>query len=718
MSKSQKAPEAVPEKTYLKISKTIRIAVTGDVLLTGLETAIIDTPDFQRLRGVRQLGSVNLVYPTALHTRFDHSLGTLAMADRMIRAIRNNTHNEGDEKKIEPIQEALIRLYALLHDVPHVPFGHTIEDELGIFTRHDKNPDRFERFFGEASDIGKLIKEHLGPYDPRAYERFKAIYRWNGKFETDEAEGGNKFDDNETEHQRRERLEKERVRREILKSIKDNDDAFIYDLVSNTVCADLLDYLQRDSYFCNLGLGLEYRFLNYLYLKKDENSGKRRVFVRLWKTDHPEPRRDTLTDLVRLLEARYIVAERAYFHHAKIISGAMLGRAIQEANSVDGGGLREENLYGYSDDILLYELSRSENETTRRLAGGFKKRKLFKVIDKLTDNQFEAAQGQDHAQDAIGHALSLVGAPAKRRKFENRLASEIGARPGDVLIYAPERGMNLKAAEMKVFWKGHDLCLKDVSDPVIEPKLQAILKAHRMLWAIYLIANKTELSDEQLSYLKKSFRVKLLSAETPDDKPCSKEEQELYESYIDLRLPKMNVRLPEDPKAFYRHRAAAAKELSKLKSEDDESWLRQSEEVIEKSFAAYEAEAKAESEMTKAGGDTRPGAQARAGLKSKIVLELRPAFKRYGRQSWPEIEAELSDLFEKNRAVLEDIDEDEQDRFLTELRAQVEDTPVEKTPASKIQHYPGEKPWSGMIENLNNAIEALQKRPKLPYKDE
>ena len=112
---------------------------------------------------MRQLGSVNLVYPTALHTRFDHSLGTLAMADRMIRAIRNNTHNEGDEKEIKPIQEALIRLYALLHDVPHVPFGHTIEDELGIFTRHDKNPERFERFFGEKSDIGKLIKKHLRP---------------------------------------------------------------------------------------------------------------------------------------------------------------------------------------------------------------------------------------------------------------------------------------------------------------------------------------------------------------------------------------------------------------------------------------------------------------------------------------------------------------------------------------------------------------------------
>src|ERR1041385_5875806 len=66
---------------YLKIAKTIRIAVSGDVFLTKLETEIIDTTDFQRLWVIRQLGTVNTVYPTALHTRFDHSLGTLAMAN-------------------------------------------------------------------------------------------------------------------------------------------------------------------------------------------------------------------------------------------------------------------------------------------------------------------------------------------------------------------------------------------------------------------------------------------------------------------------------------------------------------------------------------------------------------------------------------------------------------------------------------------------------------
>src|ERR1035437_3864707 len=61
----------------------------------------------------------------------------------------------------------------------------------------------------------------------------------------------------------------------ILTSTKQNyhelgEDLFIHDIVSNTVCADLLDYLPRDSYFCDLPVGLDYRFLNYLYLFDDQ----------------------------------------------------------------------------------------------------------------------------------------------------------------------------------------------------------------------------------------------------------------------------------------------------------------------------------------------------------------------------------------------------------------------------------------------------------------
>jgi uncharacterized protein len=528
-------PNGVPNPEvpdFLRIVKTVRIAVSGDVFLTRLEKEIIDTADFQRLRGVRQLGGVYLVYPTALHTRFDHSLGTLAMAEQMIRAIRDNTHNTPEEKAITYEQEALIRLYALLHDLPHIPFGHTLEDELRIFERHDKNKKRFERFFGPDSAVGGLIIEHLGN---KVYERFRAIYQWDGKMTS----GGTPERD------------------AILKSLADNDDAFIYDLVSNTVCADLLDYLQRDSFFCNLVLGLEYRFLNFLYLKPD--GGPKRVFIRLWKHGHREPRRDTLTDLVRLLEARYIVAERAYFHHAKIISGAMLGRAIQEATSGDGEKLTEEQIYGLSDDTLLHELRNSPNPLAARLADDLAARRLYKtVVDaRIRRGDFEALKEHDRDYNALAWALRQIDTPDKRKNLEDRLAAEIDAEPGDVLIYVPDEGMNLKVAEMKVWWDEESIAFKDIDDPVVKPKLEAILEAHRKLWAIDVIA-KPGLTDEQKTHLMRSFRIKFLSLPNHRDA----EELELNMSLVERRLRTMGRPIPTDPNDFHRRKQEAARLLA------------------------------------------------------------------------------------------------------------------------------------------------------------
>src|SRR5215469_8013819 len=115
--------------------KLIRDAVHGDMEMTALEVELMDTPEFQRLRGIKQLGTAYLVFPSAVHTRFEHSLGTSWMARRVIEAIRR-THPVSDD------QEALIRIAALVHDMMHIPFGHTLEDERRVLPRHDKDESR------------------------------------------------------------------------------------------------------------------------------------------------------------------------------------------------------------------------------------------------------------------------------------------------------------------------------------------------------------------------------------------------------------------------------------------------------------------------------------------------------------------------------------------------------------------------------------------------
>src|SRR5262249_29492486 len=101
----------------------IRDPIHGDVFLSPVEEQILDSPAMQRLRGIKQLGTASLVYPGCVHTRFDHSLGANALAKRLIATVRlAGTPVDAD-------LEQVIGAGALLHDVTHVPFGHTLEDE-------------------------------------------------------------------------------------------------------------------------------------------------------------------------------------------------------------------------------------------------------------------------------------------------------------------------------------------------------------------------------------------------------------------------------------------------------------------------------------------------------------------------------------------------------------------------------------------------------------
>lgn len=497
--------------TILRPTKTIRIAVSGDVLLTELELRLIDTPDFQRLRGVRQLGTASLVYPTSLHTRFDHALGTLAMADRMVTCIRTNRHNTDDQSTITPFQEVLIRLYALLHDVPHVPYGHTLEDELGILKRHDKNEKRLNHFFGPDSQIGQVIKSELGS---AALEKFLQIYHWNEKTPLHENE-------------------------------------FIHDIVSNTVCADLLDYLARDNLFCNLGAPLEYRFLNFLYLHRCtqiDPDGKpaemKRVFVRLAKHRTNVPRRDTLTDLCRLLETRYLIAERVYFHHAKIASSAMIGRAVYEC--MRAGELKETNLYTHTDDSLIQELANSKATVASELGQSLRERRLHKQLHKYQEAEFDGVQGQDNSLSVREPVAVSLGHPESRTEFEDRVADMIGAPKGSVLVYCPPQEMNRKIPRIRVVWKGGELTFNEIDDPIIRPRIEQIISAHKHLWGVWLLGSR-ELDDDQRRLAAEAFELEFL---TPTDRKDDRA-KEYYRKLTDRGLRKLNPQGPSGATGNY-----------------------------------------------------------------------------------------------------------------------------------------------------------------------
>ncbi|WP_338742550.1 HD domain-containing protein [Haloplanus salilacus] len=131
---------------------TIKDSVHDHIEVTGVAEALLDTPAVQRLRRVRQLGTVSLVYPSANHTRFEHSLGVYHLANEAL-----------DHLGVAGRTAERVRAAALLHDVGHPPFSHNVERLLYRHTGklHDDVDDLLA-----SGRVGAVLRDH--DLDPAA----------------------------------------------------------------------------------------------------------------------------------------------------------------------------------------------------------------------------------------------------------------------------------------------------------------------------------------------------------------------------------------------------------------------------------------------------------------------------------------------------------------------------------------------------------------------
>ena len=112
--------------------KVIRDPLWNNIRVDALALRLIDTPAFQRLRYVRQLGLAFLVYPGASHSRFEHALGAYHLARRALALLEER----GDLAGIGERERCDVRVAALLHDIGHYPFSHALE-EIGALNHEE-----------------------------------------------------------------------------------------------------------------------------------------------------------------------------------------------------------------------------------------------------------------------------------------------------------------------------------------------------------------------------------------------------------------------------------------------------------------------------------------------------------------------------------------------------------------------------------------------------
>jgi len=126
--------------------KTIKDSVHDHIEVDGVARDLLDTPEMQRLRRISQLGTASLVYPSANHTRFEHSLGVYHLATQAL------SHLDVGGPRAERVRAA-----ALLHDVGHGPFSHNLE--AITYRRTGKMHDDVHELF-EVGDVGRVLRDH------------------------------------------------------------------------------------------------------------------------------------------------------------------------------------------------------------------------------------------------------------------------------------------------------------------------------------------------------------------------------------------------------------------------------------------------------------------------------------------------------------------------------------------------------------------------------
>ena len=143
--------------------KVIRDPLWNNIRVEPLALRIVDTPEFQRLRYVRQLGLAFLVYPGASHSRFEHALGAYHLARRALDLLAERGDLQAGDTGC-----AELRMAALLHDIGHYPFSHALE-EIGAM-----HHEEVARPLVTGGRIGPLLRDALGADAP---DRIMALIR-------------------------------------------------------------------------------------------------------------------------------------------------------------------------------------------------------------------------------------------------------------------------------------------------------------------------------------------------------------------------------------------------------------------------------------------------------------------------------------------------------------------------------------------------------------
>jgi HD superfamily phosphohydrolase len=261
----------------------------------------------QKLARIKQLGPAHLVYPGAVHTRLDHSLGVFHATRLIVLSLLTQIQREGTSRLVTEEGINALLAAAMLHDLGHFPYAHALKDVIG-----EEHEALGAKLIASDRQLGKIIEENLGT----RVETVCAII-----------DTSLPCDDPET--------------------------TFLRTILSGTLDPDKLDYLSRDALFCGIPYGIQdasYIIRHLAILAEDLSIGL--PFGAIGSVEH-------------LLFAKYSMYRNVYWHHGTRSATAMIKKAVNMG--FNEGLFTEYDLYGRDDESFASLFLEHPDSTATKL---------------------------------------------------------------------------------------------------------------------------------------------------------------------------------------------------------------------------------------------------------------------------------------------------------------------------------------------------------------
>lgn len=326
---------------------------------------IVNHKDFRFLDGLRQLGPASHIYPGAIHTRLNHSIGVFYLAVKMVRALVNSP--QCPKLTLDGVKAFLCA--ALLHDIGHFPHAHALQD----FPLKDH--EELSGAIIREGSIGKVISESAGTDPLMTAAIIDKSSPWDG----------------------------------------DSEIQFFRNLLSSPVDPDKMDYLNRDAYFCGVPYGTQDIdfVISQIYPTKEGIAISRKG----------------TSALENVLFSKYLMYKSVYWHKSVRISTALIRKAIYEAlkhDYLDKERLYRMNDHDFhkycseSGDEALHLVAKAEFPWQYKVIEDVCFDSSFELHEKLTDMKFKTsfeAQLNDQIKDITGKSPGqyevLIDVPPK-----------------------------------------------------------------------------------------------------------------------------------------------------------------------------------------------------------------------------------------------------------------------------------------------------------------